>query len=63
MLLIRARLDEGGGGGGASNFDASMSYQTFQARVLPISDEPVTTWVGARGRTLPFQEFMIVAHA
>jgi DNA polymerase III delta subunit len=30
MLLIRARLDEGGGG-----FDASMSYQTFQARVLP----------------------------
>ncbi len=35
MLLIRARLDEAGGGGGASNFDASMSYQTFQARVLP----------------------------
>jgi DNA polymerase III delta subunit len=31
MLLIRARLDEAGGGG----FDASMSYQTFQARVLP----------------------------
>ncbi len=35
MLLIRARLDEAGGGGGASHFDASMSYQTFQARVLP----------------------------
>ncbi len=33
MLLIRARLDEGGGG--ASGFDGSMSYQTFQARVLP----------------------------
>jgi len=31
MLLIRARLDEGG----ATGFDASMSYQTFQARVLP----------------------------
>jgi DNA polymerase III delta subunit len=31
MLLIRARLDEAGGSG----FDASMSYQTFQARVLP----------------------------
>jgi DNA polymerase III delta subunit len=30
MLLIRARLDEAGAG-----FDASMSYQTFQARVLP----------------------------
>jgi LPPG:FO 2-phospho-L-lactate transferase len=32
------------------------------ARVLPMADEPVTTWVGARGRTLPFQEFMIVEH-
>ena len=30
------------------------------ARVLPMSDEPVSTWVGARGRELPFQEFMIV---
>ena len=28
-----------------------------------MSDEPVTTWVGARGRALPFQEFMIVEHA
>jgi LPPG:FO 2-phospho-L-lactate transferase len=34
-----------------------------RARVLPMSDEPVTTWVGARGRALPFQEFMIVEHA
>jgi LPPG:FO 2-phospho-L-lactate transferase len=33
------------------------------ARVLPMADEPVTTWVGARGRTLPFQEFMIVEQA
>ncbi len=31
MLLIRARLEESG----TSSFDASMSYQTFQARVLP----------------------------
>ena len=30
MLLIRARLEESGGG-----FDASMSFATFQARVLP----------------------------
>ena len=30
MLLIRARLDESGAG-----FEGSMSYQTFQARVLP----------------------------
>jgi hypothetical protein len=31
MLLIRARLDEGG----AAGFDGSMSYPAFQARVLP----------------------------
>jgi len=31
MLLIRARLDEGG----ATGFDGSLSYQAFQARVLP----------------------------
>ena len=33
------------------------------ARVLPMSDQPVSTWVGARGRTLPFQEFMILERA
>jgi LPPG:FO 2-phospho-L-lactate transferase len=33
------------------------------ARVLPMSDQPVSTWVTARGRTLPFQEFMIVENA
>lgn len=33
------------------------------ARVLPMSDQPVATWVGARGRMLPFQEFMIVEGA
>jgi LPPG:FO 2-phospho-L-lactate transferase len=30
------------------------------ARVLPMSDEPVATWVSAAGRWLPFQEFMIL---
>jgi LPPG:FO 2-phospho-L-lactate transferase len=34
-----------------------------RARVLPMSDQPVSTWVGARGRKLPFQEFMIVEGA
>jgi LPPG:FO 2-phospho-L-lactate transferase len=34
-----------------------------EARVLPMCDEPVTTQVTARGRTLPFQEFMIVERA
>ena len=33
------------------------------ARVLPMADEPVRTWVTARGRELPFQEFMIVGGA
>jgi LPPG:FO 2-phospho-L-lactate transferase len=33
------------------------------ARVLPMSDQPVETWVTARGRALPFQEFMIVEQA
>jgi LPPG:FO 2-phospho-L-lactate transferase len=32
-------------------------------RVLPMSDEPVRTHVTARGRRLPFQEFMIVERA
>lgn len=29
------------------------------ARVLPMCDEPVRTWVRARARWMPFQEFMI----
>lgn len=33
------------------------------ARVLPMADEPVRTRVSARGRTLPFQEFMIAERA
>jgi len=35
----------------------------LDARVLPMCDEPVTTRVRARGRELPFQEFMIVERA
>jgi LPPG:FO 2-phospho-L-lactate transferase len=34
-----------------------------ESRVLPMSDQLVTTWVEAGGRTLPFQEFMIVERA
>ncbi len=33
------------------------------ARVLPMCDEPVRTWVRAHGREWPFQEFMIRAGA
>jgi LPPG:FO 2-phospho-L-lactate transferase len=34
-----------------------------EAKVLPAADEPIRTSVTARGRELPFQEFMIVARA
>lgn len=33
----------------------------LRARVLPMSDEPVRTWVRAHGRLWPFQAFMIRA--
>jgi LPPG:FO 2-phospho-L-lactate transferase len=33
------------------------------AKVLPMCDEPVQTWVRHRGRALPFQEYMIVKRA
>jgi LPPG:FO 2-phospho-L-lactate transferase len=33
------------------------------ARVLPMSDEPVATWVGVHGTLLPFQRYMIVEGA
>ena len=34
-----------------------------ETRVLPMSDQPVSTWVGVAERLLPFQEYMIVAGA
>jgi LPPG:FO 2-phospho-L-lactate transferase len=34
-----------------------------EARVLPMSDQPVGTWVRHGGRLWPFQEYMIVAGA
>jgi len=33
------------------------------ARVLPMSDQPVETWVTRNGRAIPFQEFMIAGRA
>lgn len=33
------------------------------ARVLPVADDPIRTRIGVRGRTLAFQEFMIVERA
>jgi LPPG:FO 2-phospho-L-lactate transferase len=34
-----------------------------ETRVLPMSDQPVSTWVGVADRLIPFQEYMIVAGA
>jgi LPPG:FO 2-phospho-L-lactate transferase len=42
---------------------AVVDAMGVRAKVLPMSDEPVATWVGARGLGLPFQEFMIVEEA
>jgi len=43
--------------------EAVVSAMGVRARVLPMSDQRVSTWVGVRGRRLPFQEFMIVERA
>ena len=42
---------------------AVMAAMEVEARVLPMSDEPVSTWVGHHGRLLPFQQYMIVEGA
>ena len=42
---------------------AVVEAMGVEARVLPMSDQPVATWVDARGLSLPFQEFMIVEGA
>jgi len=38
---------------------AIASALGVRARILPMSDVPVRTWVRAGGRVMPFQEFMI----
>jgi LPPG:FO 2-phospho-L-lactate transferase len=56
-LERRRRLEEGARLTEAiAELGAAMG---LRARVLPMSDDPVRTWVRARGRWLPFQEFMI----
>jgi LPPG:FO 2-phospho-L-lactate transferase len=42
---------------------AVVEAMGVDARVLPMSDQPVSTWVGTAGRLLPFQEYMIVERA
>jgi LPPG:FO 2-phospho-L-lactate transferase len=62
MCLIRTELLRAG----ASLTEAHAAVVEalgVTARVLPMSDQPVATWVQAGGRELPFQEFMIVERA
>jgi LPPG:FO 2-phospho-L-lactate transferase len=62
MCLIRTELMRGG----ASLTEAQAAVADalgVTARVLPMCDEPVETWVTTGGRELPFQEFMIVERA
>ena len=62
MCLIRTqRLREGARLTEAHS--AVVQAVGVKARVLPMCDEPVHTWVRHRGRALPFQEYMIVERA
>src|SRR5215217_7755687 len=62
MCLIRTERLRAGESLTAAH-GAVVEAMGVEARVLPMCDQPVSTWVGARGRTLPFQEFMIVERA
>jgi LPPG:FO 2-phospho-L-lactate transferase len=59
MCLLRTQLLRDG----ARPTDAHAAVVAaldVRARILPMSDEPVRTWVRYHGRTMPFQEYMIV---
>jgi len=62
MCLIRTELLRAGASLTQAHA-AVVEALGVTARVLPMSDQPVATWVQAGGRELPFQEFMIVERA
>jgi LPPG:FO 2-phospho-L-lactate transferase len=62
MCLIRSELLQAGQRLTEAHA-AVVDAMGVEARVLPMSDQPVSTWVGVAGRLLPFQEYMIVAGA
>jgi LPPG:FO 2-phospho-L-lactate transferase len=62
MCLIRSELLAAGAALTEAHA-AVVEAMGVEARVLPVTDEPVRTRVGVRGRTLAFQEFMIVERA
>jgi len=62
MCLLRTELLRGG----TRLTDAHAAVVRalgVSARVLPMSDEPVRTWVRHGGRVMPFQEYMILERA
>lgn len=63
MLLVRARMEESGGPP-----DASMSFQTFKARVLPLLEEPLppfgrSPFANRQGQLSPFLWFKAAGRA
>jgi len=62
MCLIRTEL-LGAGERLTDAHAAVVRAMGVEARVLPMTDEPVRTRVTARGRALPFQEFMVAERA
>ena len=62
MCLIRTELMAQGHSATAAHA-AVVEAMGVAARVLPATDQPVRTRVGARGTTFGFQEFMIVEGA
>ena len=62
MCLVRTELLRGGTRLTEAH-GAVVDAMGAEARVLPMSDEPVATEVTSRGRRLPLQEFMIVERA
>jgi LPPG:FO 2-phospho-L-lactate transferase len=62
MCLIRSELLQAGQRLTEAHA-AVVDAMGVETRVLPMSDQPVSTWVGVAGRLLPFQEYMIVAGA
>jgi LPPG:FO 2-phospho-L-lactate transferase len=62
MCLIRTERLRAGGSLTEAHA-AVVEALGVEARVLPMADERVATWVTTGGRALPFQEFMIVEGA
>lgn len=62
MCLIRTELLAGGARMTEAHAEV-VRAMGVGARVLPMADEPVRTWITAGGRTVPFQEFMILGQA